>query len=193
MLYNPSLYPDNSLSISNIKEVKEAFANFYCELDGNKDHNGVIDDIARIMKLRVKPNAPRRPPRILIVGPPGSGKSTVAKIIAGKYGLIYVSTANLLNSEIAKKTEMGKIAADRMKEGELVPDEMAINLVEERLKASDCKVNGWILDGFPKTEGQMHMLKGMKQAPSLVVVLQIDDDLSILFASKEWDLCAIHT
>lgn len=86
------------------------YSGFFCEIDANKEHDKVVDDIARIMKLRVRPNAPRRPPKILIIGPPGSGKSTIGKLIAGKYGLIYVSTSNLLNGEIAKKTEIGKEA-----------------------------------------------------------------------------------
>lgn len=129
------------------------------------------------MKLRVKSNAPRRPPRVLIVGPPGSGKTTLGRMIGKKYGLIFVSAANLLNAEIANKTKVGKIAAELMKEGDLVPDEMIIGLIESRLQETDCKVNGWVLEGFPKTEKQIHMLKAMKQIPSLVVVLQIDDDI----------------
>jgi len=161
----------------NIKEVKQAFSGFYCEIDANQDHDTVVNDIARIMKLRVKSNAPRRPPKVLIVGAPGSGKTTLGRLMAQKFGLIYVSAANLLNGEIANKTVVGKAAAQLMKEGELVPDDMIVGLVESRLNETDCKVNGWVLEGFPKTEGQMNMLKALKQTPSLVVVLQIDDDI----------------
>lgn len=161
----------------NIKDVKEAFSGSYCEIDAGQDHDTVVNDIARIMKLKIKSNAPRRPPRVLIVGPPGSGKTTIGRLIAQKYDLIYVSAANLLNGETSQKSKVGRVAAQLMKEGELVPDEMMIQLVEARLNQSDCKVNGWVLEGFPKTEGQMNMLKGMKQVPSLVVVLQIDDDI----------------
>ncbi len=137
----------------------------------------MVNDIARIMKLKVKSNAPRRPPRVLIVGAPGSGKTTLGRMIAQKYGLIYVSASNLLNGEIAGKSKNGRVAAQLMKEGELVPDEIVVGLVEARLSENDCRVNGWVLEGFPKTEGQINMLKGMKQSPSMVVVLQIDDDI----------------
>ena len=157
--------------------MKQAFTGFYCDIDANQDHDTVVNDIARIMKLRLKSNAPRRPPRVLIVGAPGSGKTTLGRLIAQKYGLVYVSASNLLNGEIASKTPIGRVAAPLMKDGELVPDDMIVGLVEARLSESDCKVNGWVLEGFPKTEGQMNMLKLMKQTPSLVVVLQIDDDI----------------
>jgi len=161
----------------NIKEVKQAFAGFYCDIDANQDHDTVVNDIARIMKLRIKPNAPRRPPKILLVGPPGSGKTTIGRLIAQKYGLIFVSAANLLNGEIATKTEAGHVIAELMKEGELVPDDIIVKLVEARLNQTDSKVNGWVLEGFPKSEAQINMLKGMKQAPSLIVGLQVDDDI----------------
>lgn len=129
------------------------------------------------MKLKVRSNAPRAPPRIVIVGPPGSGKTTLGAMIAKKYGLTYVSTANLINGEIASNSQLGRVAKQLMEEGDIVPDENVIALVESRLNKSDCKVNGWVIEGFPKTEAQMNILKGMKQGPSLVVVLQIDDDI----------------
>ncbi len=161
----------------NLKEIKEAFQGLYCEIDAEQDHDSVVNDIARIMKLKARSNAPRRPPRVLIVGPPGSGKTTLGAMIAQKYGLISVSTANLLNGEIASKSKTGRVVAQLMQEGELVPDETVGELVERRLAQTDCKVGGWVLEGFPKTEGQMNMLKGLKQIPSLVVVLQVDDDI----------------
>ena len=129
------------------------------------------------MKLRLKSNAPRRPPRILLMGAPSSGKTTLGKLIADKFGLPYVSALNLLDGEIANKSEIGKAVEEIIKEGELVPDDMILGLVEARLNENDCLVNGWVLEGFPKTEGQMNMLKSFKQTPSLVVVLQIDDDI----------------
>eukprot|EP00826_Nyctotherus_ovalis_P006902 TRINITY_DN11687_c0_g2_i1.p1 TRINITY_DN11687_c0_g2~~TRINITY_DN11687_c0_g2_i1.p1 ORF type:complete len:138 (-),score=35.01 TRINITY_DN11687_c0_g2_i1:36-449(-) len=114
------------------------------------------------MKLRGKSNTPRRPPKILIVGAPGSGKSTLSKLIAAKFGLVYVSTAGLLNGEIANNTEVGKAAAQLMQEGQLISDGDIVKLIERRLSRQDCKTNGWILEGFPKTESQMNMLKIMK-------------------------------
>ena len=59
-----------------------------------------------------------------------------------------------------------------------VPDELMMSIVEERLSASDCRVNGWILDGFPKTEGQINLLHQTKIYPSLVIIMEIDDDVA---------------
>lgn len=153
------------------------FTGLYCEIDCNQDHDTVVNDIARIMKLRGKSNTPRRPPKVLIVGAPGSGKSTLGKLIAAKFGLVHVSTAGLLNGEIASNTALGKSAAQLMQEGQLVPDGDIVKLIERRVSQQDCRANGWILEGFPKTESQMNMLKSMKVPISLVVVLQIDDDI----------------
>ena len=129
------------------------------------------------MRLRFRTNAPRRPPKILLVGPPGSGKTSIGRVLAQRYGLVFVSIGNLINGEIGNKTKVGRMAADLMKEGELLPDDIIISLLESRLNQSDCKVNGWILEGFPKTEAQINLLKGMKQIPSLIVALQLDDDV----------------
>jgi len=153
------------------------FGGLYCEIDCNQDHDTVVNDIARIIKLKGKSNASRRPPRVLIVGAPGSGKSTLGELIASKFNLVYVSTANLLNSQIACKTEIGNTVAELMREGELITDNVIVDLIKERLNQQDCRVNGWVLEGFPKTESQMNMLKTMKIPVSLVVVLQIDDDI----------------
>ncbi len=101
----------------------------------------------------------------------------MGRLIADKYGLIYVSTANLLNAEIGQRTQLGRVSQQLMNEGDLVPDDSINALVEARLSQGDCQVNGWVLEGFPKTESQMRFLKDRKQIPSLVVVLGIDDDI----------------
>jgi adenylate kinase len=167
-----------------MKDVKAVFAGFYCEIDANQEHAAVYNDIERILKLRLKSNAPRRPPHVLLVGPPGSGKTTLARLVAKKYGLVHVSGWNLLNAEIAAKSQVGRIASQLITEGSLVPDEHLIALVEARLNATDCKVNGWVLEGFPKTEAQIRVLKDMKQPPSLVVVLHLPDE--IVFERHEY-------
>ncbi len=167
--------------------MQKAFEGFYCEIDANQNHETIIDDMARIMKIKVKPNAPRRPPRILIVGPPGSGRSTLARLIAHRYGLIYVGMGNLLSKEIAAKTEAGRMATQAMKAGELVSNAVATDLIEARLKASDCRANGWVLEGFPLTDAQIFALKTMRMVPSLIVFLELDDDL--VYERHEYKKC----
>eukprot|EP01022_Parablepharisma_sp_SALTPOND_P020172 TRINITY_DN3598_c0_g1_i1.p3 TRINITY_DN3598_c0_g1~~TRINITY_DN3598_c0_g1_i1.p3 ORF type:complete len:529 (+),score=59.77 TRINITY_DN3598_c0_g1_i1:2779-4365(+) len=161
----------------NIKDVKKAFNGFYCEVNQDQSQETIIAEMARMLRIRLKSNAPRRPPRVLITGPPGAGKTTVGNLIAKKYGLVFVSAGGLLEHEIESKTSQGQVAAELRKKGEIVPDEIVGKLVEARLNQSDCKVNGWVLEGFPLTESQIRILKGAKQTPSLVIGLQLDDDV----------------
>ena len=163
----------------NITGVKEVTSGFYCEIDANsKQVNQVVGDIARIIKLKVKPNAPRKPPNIIIMGQPGSGRTTQAKLIAQKYSLIHIQMLNLINGEISSKRKELHEVAKKINEGSLVPDDLAIEVLKKRISAPDCKVNGWILDGFPKTEDQIKFLKNANLSPSLVLILQVDDNVS---------------
>jgi adenylate kinase len=162
-----------------IRGVKDAFKGFIYEInsEGNKDE--VLNDIAKMLKLKMRNNAPRRPPRILILGPPGSGRSSQAKTVAQAYGLVHISTTDLLKDEIARKTENGRTISRVISSGDFVPDDIIINLVEQRIKQSDCRVNGWILDGFPKTSAQINMLKTLRVVPSLVVMFECSEDTCI--------------
>jgi len=87
--------------------------------------------------VKIKLADPMRPPRIIILGPPGSGRSTQARNIAKRYGIVHVSVMDLLKEEVGKKTERGRIIAQCIAKGELVSDTTVISLVEHRLKDSD--------------------------------------------------------
>eukprot|EP00826_Nyctotherus_ovalis_P064847 TRINITY_DN9521_c0_g1_i12.p1 TRINITY_DN9521_c0_g1~~TRINITY_DN9521_c0_g1_i12.p1 ORF type:complete len:237 (-),score=43.02 TRINITY_DN9521_c0_g1_i12:156-866(-) len=119
----------------------------------------------------------RRPPRILITGPPGSGRTTLSRLIAQRFGLVNVSVFELLQSEIARKTAVGREVKELIDEGKLISDSTVTELVKKRLNETDCKVNGWTLEGYPKTEAQVTMLRTMRQIPSLIVLLELDDDV----------------
>ncbi|MCC7203257.1 MAG: adenylate kinase [Nitrospirae bacterium] len=88
--------------------------------------------------------------RFILLGPPGVGKGTQAWKLAEKYGIPQISTGDMLRGAIQQGTELGLKARSYMDSGSLVPDEVVIGIVEERLKMSDCAA-GWILDGFPRT------------------------------------------
>lgn len=88
--------------------------------------------------------------RFILLGPPGVGKGTQAWKLAEKYGIPQISTGDMLRGAIQQGTELGLKARSYMDSGRLVPDEVVIGIVEERLKLSDCAA-GWILDGFPRT------------------------------------------
>lgn len=95
--------------------------------------------------------------RIIFIGPPGVGKGTQAEFIADKYNIPKLSTGDLLRESVAKETCLGQAAKRYMDQGQLVPDDVVIGLVEEKLSSHECK-KGFILDGFPRTVNQADQL-----------------------------------
>lgn len=184
MLYGPELEEVANQALEeyelHIKGVRSAFNGFIYEYNAvDKPQNDVANDIARMLRIRYKNNAPRRPPRVIILGPPGSGRSTQAEVISRRYGLVHVCTRTLLKHEISRNPEVGKMLSAALDAGQLVPDQIVLPLVEQRLKQSDCRVNGWILDGFPQTDAQINLLKSLKIRPSLVCLLEQPVDESV--------------
>lgn len=106
----------------------------------------------------------------MILGPPSSGKSTQASALAKEYGIPHISAGDILRSEVDKKTELGQKAASHMSEGKLVPDDLVIRMMENRLSQEDC-TRGFILDGYPRTVEQAVALD---KALAADVVLYID-------------------
>jgi adenylate kinase len=92
-----------------VKGVKTAFKGFIYDYNAiDKAQNDVDDDLARMLRIRYRSNAPRIPPRVILLGPPGSGRSTQASVIAKKYGLVHVCTRSLLKNEISRNPEVGQ-------------------------------------------------------------------------------------
>ena len=94
---------------------------------------------------------------LILLGPPGAGKGTQAAKLKEKFNIPHISTGDILRDNINKGTELGKRAKEFMNNGQLVPDDLVINIVEARLLEDDCK-EGFILDGFPRTVYQAEML-----------------------------------
>ncbi len=97
--------------------------------------------------------------KIVMLGAPGAGKGTQAKMIAAKYEIPHISTGDIFRSNIKNGTELGRKAKEYMDQGLLVPDELTVDLVIDRLAQDDCK-KGYILDGFPRTIPQAEALDG---------------------------------
>ena len=108
--------------------------------------------------------------RIILLGPPSSGKGTQASVLAKEHGVPHISTGDILRSEVDKRTELGQEAASHMSEGKLVPDDLVIRRMESRLSQEDC-ARGFILDGYPRTVKQAVALDKAFPAD---VVLYID-------------------
>lgn len=163
-----------------IRGVKDAFSGFIYEYDttNNPRKEEVGNDLAKMLRIRFRSSAPRRPPRVIFLGPPGSGRSTQAGIISKKYGLVHLCMRDMLKAEIQAKPHIGKIIDKSIRNGLAVPDEICIQIIEQRLKQSDCRVNGWILDGFPQTEAQVNLLKSMNLKPSLVCLFDQAESVS---------------
>lgn len=94
---------------------------------------------------------------IVLLGPPGAGKGTQAKFISERYGIPHISTGDIFRSNISKETKLGNEAKKYIQKGLLVPDEITINMLKDRLQKNDCR-NGFLLDGFPRTEIQAKSL-----------------------------------
>lgn len=97
---------------------------------------------------------------IVLLGPPGVGKGTQAEILSERSGLAHISSGDLFRENIKNQTELGKLAQTFMTKGELVPDDVTIAMIRERLQRQDCEI-GAILDGFPRTPAQAEALEKM--------------------------------
>ena len=118
--------------------------------------------------------------KLLFLGPPGAGKGTQANLFCKKYGLVHLSTGDLLRDEVSSGSVFGLKAAEIMNKGELVSDELVLSIVEGRL----VNINeGWLLDGFPRNINQANSLKNLlekiKQPLEGVILIKVDDDYLI--------------
>ena len=108
--------------------------------------------------------------KLILLGPPGAGKGTQAAKIAERYSLAHISTGDMLRAEIASETTLGLQAKALIEAGELVPDEIINGMVENRIAQDDC-VNGFLLDGFPRTIPQAEALLGFSEIDRAVCIL----------------------
>ncbi|WP_198468518.1 adenylate kinase [Acetomicrobium sp. S15 = DSM 107314] len=117
--------------------------------------------------------------RLIFLGPPGAGKGTVAAKIKEAYGIAHISTGDILRENVKRGTSLGKLAERYMQAGDLVPDDIIVEMVESRLQEPDCS-EGFILDGFPRTlpqaEALDRILKKLKVKLDAVILLEVDDE-----------------
>jgi len=126
---------------------------------------------------------------IILLGPPGAGKGTQAEAISQKYGLVHVSSGDLFRENIGAQTELGKMAKSYIDSGALVPDDVTIGMVRERLSRPDCKA-GALLDGFPRTPAQAgvlnEILAGWGSKVDVVPYISVPANVLIERLSGRW-------
>ncbi len=119
---------------------------------------------------------------LIILGPPGAGKGTQARRVEDKYGLVQLSTGDMLRAAVESGSELGKKAKKIIDAGRLVPDEIMIGMISERISRPDCN-NGFILDGFPRTEAQAEaldrLLASTRRRLDQVIEMKVDDDVLV--------------
>eukprot|EP00934_Nitzschia_sp_Nitz4_P002528 Nitzschia sp. Nitz4//scaffold77_size91520//86484//87359//NITZ4_004908-RA/size91520-processed-gene-0.65-mRNA-1//-1//CDS//3329558047//2518//frame0 len=116
---------------------------------------------------------------IIIAGAPASGKGTQCEVIKEKFGVVHLSTGDMLRAAVAQGTEVGLVAKDFMDNGKLVPDEVIIGVVKDRLNQADCNENGWLLDGFPRTQAQAKALEDAGVSADCFLFLDVPDSVLV--------------
>ncbi|DAZ99118.1 TPA: hypothetical protein N0F65_008423 [Lagenidium giganteum] len=171
--------------MSNYHDSREAVLEAFLKtakiinIDAVKAKDGIAKRIRRELYLTKKIRMPlklKRPPRLVIFGPPASGKGTQCEWLVRMYHVVHLSTGDMLRSAIREKSELGLQAKKFMDAGELVPDELVIDLILDRLKQRDCAERGWLLDGFPRTQAQAAAMIAKGILPDALLVLEVLDD-----------------
>jgi adenylate kinase len=132
------------------------------------------------------------PTYIILLGAPGAGKGTQAEILRERFGLVHVSSGDLFRENVSKQTPLGKLAKSYMDKGELVPDDVTIQMVMERISRPDC-ARGVVFDGFPRTDAQARALDSAlaKEGKKIggVLFVKVQDEALIQRLSARW-ICA---
>jgi adenylate kinase len=169
-----------------IISIVELFKNVIRQVEvsaGDDDQNIVYTTIKNCLHVRPYANAPLRPPRICLVGPCGSGRTTQCKVVAKQYGLVHVDLAPLIR---AYQKANGMRVEDIPPE--FMSDEEICAVVGKRLNQTDCLRKGWVLDGFPKTAAQAEFLRQSHLWPTRLIQIKIDEvDVANRLANRRVD------
>ncbi|KAL7574838.1 hypothetical protein ACA910_010676 [Epithemia clementina (nom. ined.)] len=147
-------------------KVNQRFSTFHIWLQAETAHGTMAEGSERTVKL-------------IIAGAPASGKGTQCEVIKEKYGVVHLSTGDMLRAAVAAGTDVGKKAKDFMDSGKLVPDDVIIGVVKDRLLEPDCVKQGWLLDGFPRTSAQASALSDAGIKADCFIFLNVPDSVLV--------------
>eukprot|EP01064_Diplonema_japonicum_P039278 TRINITY_DN9804_c0_g3_i1.p1 TRINITY_DN9804_c0_g3~~TRINITY_DN9804_c0_g3_i1.p1 ORF type:complete len:320 (+),score=44.82 TRINITY_DN9804_c0_g3_i1:85-1044(+) len=116
-------------------------------------------------------------PKIIIAGPPAGGKGTQCEMLVKTFNFVHISTGDLLRSEVRSKSSLGTTAQSYMTKGQLVPDELVIEMLLQRMSKDDVREHGWLLDGFPRTVNQARAMIKEGIVSDGIVLLNVPDDV----------------
>jgi adenylate kinase family enzyme len=143
---------------SMVTDVIANYMDILRKINGMVSPAMITEEIYKILGNPVSEAAIAREPtplpetiKVIICGAPASGKGTQCEQLKEKYGLVHISTGDSLRDHVKRGTDLGKEARRYMESGQLVPDTLVIDIVQERMAMEDCKKFGWLLDGFPRT------------------------------------------
>mmetsp|Transcript_8397 Transcript_8397/g.20943 ORF Transcript_8397/g.20943 Transcript_8397/m.20943 type:complete len:265 (-) Transcript_8397:228-1022(-) len=119
------------------------------------------------------------PMKVMIAGAPAAGKGTQCARILEKYNLVHISVGDLLRDQVKNGTPAGKKAKDFMDQGVLVPDEVVVEMVKSRLAQRDVEINGWLLDGYPRSASQAQAIEKEGIRPDVFLLIEVPDSILI--------------
>ncbi|XP_071258432.1 adenylate kinase 8 isoform X2 [Salvelinus alpinus] len=161
-----------------VHALRKTYRNCLKVIDADQPHVDVFDQVLTYILSRHCSVAPHTP-RVLLFGPPGSGKSLLAKLISQKYNIVNLCCGELLEAVSADATNMGELIKPYLESGQQVPDSMVLQILTERLSRLDCTTRGWVLHGFPRDLEQAEKLQESNFIPSRVFFLEMTDDVAI--------------
>ncbi|KAF3774705.1 Adenylate kinase 2 [Nymphaea thermarum] len=135
--------------------------------------------VSRAAPAPIVASKKNEPLKVMISGAPASGKGTQCELIVKKYGLVHIAAGDLLRAEVAADTEKGKEAKQYMEKGQLVPNDIVVMMVKDRLLQRDALENGWLLDGYPRSISQATALEDLKIRPDLFLLLDVPEEILV--------------
>ena len=119
------------------------------------------------------------PPKVIIMGGPGCGKHTICQSLCEKYGMIHISVGDVLREKIRNKSESSELIAEYVAEGRLVPDELAISIVREKVFSPECQERGYLIDNFPRTVDQAEAMMELGIIPEKFIYINVPEDVLV--------------